>query len=161
TVTIQYYIEGGTYPKGLKVMQTLRITDTTFELYTVHTHAGTEPAPLIYVEHFYWDAPNGVEALKVNELELQELYIPQTGLVVALNTTNTIEISGKPVIVLEQENMPIGMIWHGEGDTNYICVEPISMNPEKDEAGNPYFGSKASLLQPGETKTAFVSISLK
>jgi galactose mutarotase-like enzyme len=161
SLTIVYSIEGGTFPKGLKIVQTLRINNGLFEIYTVHTHAGTEPAPLIYGEHFYWDAPNSLQNMKLNEVELQDLYIPPEGALLVLDEKNALQISGKPAINLEQENMPVGILWQGKGDSSYVCIEPVTMNPYKDEEGKPYFGSAKSMLKPGETKTAYVSISLR
>ena len=166
SVTLQCYIIGGTYPAGLKLTQTVRLQKNKFEIYTIHTNISKEPMPLIYGEHFYWDTPHGIEDMRINGLELASYKgFPEkfhtVGTVVPFDFQNTLEIPGKPVIELEQENMPVGVLWRVEKDTKYICVEPVTMNPQEDENGKPYFGSEKSMIMPAETKTAYVSISLK
>jgi galactose mutarotase-like enzyme len=165
SVTISYNIEGGTYPSGLKIVQTLRITHDNFELYTVHTYNGKVPAPLIYGEHLYWDAPQGIDGMQINNEALQSYKGFNTtfhtdGTVIPFDIKNSITIPGKPVVKLEQENMPVAVTWQGQNDTTYVCVEPVTMNPQKDEKGVPYFGSATSLMKPGETKTAYLSVSV-
>ena len=165
SITFVYSVEGGIYPSGLKITQTARITDR-FELYTIHTYTGMEPAPLIFGEHCYWDTFLGINDLKINNIELKQLKDFQhtfntTGIVVPLELVNTLEIPGKPTIQLEQENMPVAVVWRGMGDAKYVCIEPVTMNPQVDSEGTSYFGSVKSLIKPGETKTTYFSIMLK
>jgi galactose mutarotase-like enzyme len=165
SITLTCPIEDGTYPKGLKITQSLRITENRFEIYTVHSYTGTVPAPLIFGEHCYWDAPLGIEGMKLNNEDIHgykdfQKKFHNDGVVVPLDIQNKVDIPGKPSIELEQENMPYAVTWQGEGDSAYVCLEPVTMNPQKDTTGKPYFGTEASLIQPGKVKTAYLSIKI-
>jgi len=156
-VILSYTITHENYPRDVKVIQDFMVRDNVFTLTTSHHNAGTVEAPVNFGEHFYWNAPNGWEGVKINGQNVTELVKINDS--VNLRPSNTIEIPGQPRIVLEQEGFSQSVLWaynHPETgifDASYVCIEPIERRVE-------LFNQKESMLPPGKTRTTMLQISL-
>ena len=158
SIVARYEIEAGTYPKGLTIIQTAKLTEKSFSLETIHLNSAGEPLPLNFGEHCYWDSPEGWEGITVNGTDITQAV--KTNDVIELKEKNEIQIPGKPLITLCQSGLPLAMCWsygsEKDGfDTNYVCIEPIQGNPKDN-----FFGSEASLLAPSSSITHTLTISI-
>lgn len=156
-VVLSHEIKAGTYPLGMNVRQTFVMFGNNFTLETVHKNNGEKAAPVNFGEHFYWAAPNGWEGLTINGKDVADAV--KNDLVVSLEATNQIVIPGLPEIILGQEGLPHANLWvykdenSGKYDQNYVCIEPVEGNPTKS-----FFGSRESLIYPGNFRTTLISI---
>lgn len=156
-IILSHEIKAGTYPPGMIVEQTFALLGGNFTLKTIHTNNGREEAPVNFGEHFYWAAPNGWEGLRINGGDVTDAV--KNGLVVPLRATNQIVIPGLPEIILEQEGLPVAVLWvyrdpaTGGYDRDYVCIEPVEGDPTKN-----FFGSPESLIAPGTSRTTRIAI---
>lgn len=158
SIVARYEIDGGSYPKGLSIIQTAKLTDKSFSLETIHINSSGEPLPLNFGEHCYWDSPKGWEGITVNGVDITQAV--KTNDVIELKEKNEIQIPGKPLITMSQSGLPLAMCWsygsEKDGfDANYVCIEPIQGNPKDN-----FFGSEASLLAPSASITQSLTISI-
>jgi galactose mutarotase-like enzyme len=147
------------YPQGVKAEQRLSIKDGVFTLRMVHKNAGEKPAPVNAGEHLYFAAPQGYRGVLINGKDITVLIEADTA--IPLEAVSTIAIPGLPELALKQEGFNFIMLWVGEDasgqrDGNYVCIEPVEENPS-----GSYFGSSESMIQPGSSRAAEFSISIK
>lgn len=163
SIIVSHNITDKGYPKDLMVKQIMALDDEGFSFVMIHTNNGTESAALNSGEHCYFDAPEGYKGTKVNGRDITSLIEDNwDGFPIMLQSENSIQIPGKPEIVLKQNGFAHAMLWVGKNpdskkiDKTYVCIEPV----EGDPTGN-FFGSKKSILEPGASRSAMFSLSLK
>jgi len=152
-LTLQCEINEGTYPQGIIVTQTFKLTDKAFSIETTHENRAALPVPVNFGEHFYWSTPQGFYGTKVNGHDITDSIKNDSAF--AWREKNTIDIPSQPTIILEQKNLPWCNAWVMPGDKNYVCIEPVEGRPR-----SVFFGSLESLLQPKRSKTTRVSLTL-
>ncbi len=147
----------GTYPDGLNVRQEFELAAGKFTLTTTHTNNGERNMPVLFGEHFYFNvlySPTW-EGLKVNEEDVTEL-VRANGRV-NLKPENMIELPGKPPIKMCQQGLSVAVLWTGGTggslDKHYVCIEPVEMAPNQ-------FGAPESIINPGRSRTNFVSLEV-
>lgn len=161
-VELTHDINEGRYPEGMHVKQKFELQDGLFRLTTVHTNNNeTEDLPVNFAEHFYWDAPQGWEGVKVNGHDVTQLVKDDAGM--DWKDVNIIQIPGKPAIKVEQQGLPHMWGWAGgkedetgkvvEFDKHYVALEACEGREER-------FGTEESKLKPGESRETVVTISL-
>lgn len=162
TINISHPITDPGYPQGVVFQQTVALQNGVFSVATAHTNTGTQPAAVNTGEHCYFDAPQGYSGTTVNGFDISDMIKNNiAGVPIELQATNTISIPGKPAYTLVQEGFSHVMLWVGEDpetrfkDSNYVCIEPVEANPNTD-----FFGSPASLLQPGERRLVWFSLAI-
>lgn len=162
-ILITHQITDEHYPAGMLIEQQARLKNSVFELQVTHTNTGNQPAPVNTGEHCYFDAPQGYQGTKINDQDVTDWVTEyKNGYPFPLQASNLINIPGKPAIELKQNGFKFAKLWvgmnskTGKKDTNYICIEPVEDNPDSD-----FFGSEASMIQPGESRRAELSIKIK
>lgn len=160
-INITHEVTDEGYPKGMKVTQTIKLTEGGFSLSMTHRNTGNKAAAVNSGEHCYFDAPEGYTGTQVNNEDITELIEKNPrGTAIDLRNENTIKIPGKPELILKQKGFGKAMVWVGsdtEGkkyDQNYVCIEPMEQDPK-------FFGKEESLIQPGGERTAYFSLELK
>lgn len=162
TLEITHPIDDPGYPSGITITQKLSLSSQKVNITTSHTNHGRAPAPIIYGEHCYFDAPQSFQGTTINGQDITQIVLSYpNGFPIPLTNDNHINIPGKPTIRLTQQALAYAMVWvgyhpeTGNQDSDYICIEPVEANPLSD-----FFGSEASLLQPGQTRTCSFSLTL-
>lgn len=160
-ITIEHKIQDEGYPKGIKVQQILNIHDGVLSLVSTHWNTGSEQAYVNSAEHFYFHSPEGHSGATINGQNILALMGDSTtGVVIDWKKENIIYIPGQPKLILKQTGFNKVVLWSGLNPTNrkrdkdYICIEPVEYDP-KD------FGKELTIIQPGQKRTASVSISIK
>lgn len=158
-VVLNYDINTGEYPQGMKVTQVFSLQGRSFTLETTHANNGNQQAPVNFGEHFYWVSPRNWEGLTINDEDVTGAV--KNDLVVPLQARNRIAIPGLPEIILEQKGLPVANLWvyhdetSGKYDRNYVCIEPVEGDPTKS-----FFGSPESLIAPGTSRSNSLTISI-
>ena len=163
SIIVSHTITDHGYPKGLSVKQIMSVEEGMFTLVMIHTNNGKEHAVVNAGEHCYFDAPNGYSGTKVNGRDITRLIEENAdGIAIELLDANTIQIPGKPEIILEQNGFHNAMLWVGKApgskaiDAAYICIEPV-----EDDPNSNFFGSKKSKIPAGQSRSAMFSLSIK
>lgn len=158
TAKLTATVEQANYPHGLHIEQQFTLTETSFTIITTHTNTGNDALPVNFGEHFYWNTPARWDTLMLNN-QLIDKEVKANG-TAPLNGTNTIQIPEMPPITLEQEGMPVAVIWsykHRDNtyDTAYVCIEPAEGNPSEN-----YFGIPSSLILPNSSRSTRLVIRM-
>ena len=120
-----------------------------FTLTTNSQNQGAKPYPVNFGEHFYFDTPLGWDGLKINGKHVSTI-VRNNGFVF-FEDRNTIEIPGKPDLILEQIGLEGAVLWAfkdpqtNKFDSHYICIEPVEGSPFDSRKR---FGSIKSLIAP-------------
>lgn len=158
TLKLEHKVNEGTYPIGLIFRQSFTLINNKLVIESIFTNNSEQPLPLNFAEHFYWNAPNGWEGLRINNKNVADLVKKDKGF--TWESKNIISNPGQNDILLEQENLPYCQLWayseNKEYDHDYVCIEPARGRPRSS-----YFGSAESMLKPGETFRTEIKISLK
>jgi galactose mutarotase-like enzyme len=158
-VELSLDIEDGNYPRGLNIKLEHSLSGEKYRLVTKVSNNSDQDLPVNFAQHFYWNVPNGWERLKINGIDVAE--IVKNDASIELKPENIIEIPGQKFIVLEQKGFSIFRLWAYknpetcEYDKNYVCIEPAEGDPIRN-----YFGSDASMIKPGQSRTAEIFIKL-
>lgn len=144
------------YPASLLVTQTFELGSSFSHKVSV-VHLTGEPVPVNCAIHYYWDTPQGWEGTRINNTN-SETNIRTNGFV-KLEEQNIIQFPHAKYQLTSHgfNNAVTWTSFTGEGNekkcsTDFCCIEPVVGWPD-------YFGSKESMLNPGETVSA--SIELK
>ncbi len=173
-IVTSHVITDEDYPSDVLFEQEMGIEkvgeDSVFTYLMRHINNGDKEAAEISGVHNYMNAPNGYKGTTINGEDVTEgIERNEDGFIIDLRETNIIVIPGKngekpTKIELKQKGFEKAGIWVGrkrdvdgniiiddEGkevlDEDYIAIEPVKADP----AG---FGSKGSMIQPNETRTA-------
>ena len=159
-ILVSHIITDPGYPSGISVKQIMGVERGSFSLVMVHTNLGSQEAAVNSGEHCYFDAPRGYAGTTINGRDITVLIEKNNdGIPIALEETNRIQIPGKPEIELKQNGFNFAMLWVGRNpetkklDTDYICIEPVEGDPTGD-----FFGSYASMILPGQSRSAMFSL---
>ena len=132
-----------------------------FTLTTNSQNQGAKPYPANFGEHFYFDTPLGWDGLKINGKHVSAM-VRNNGFVF-FKGTNTIEIPGKPDLILEQSGLEGAVLWAfkdpqtNKFDSHYICIEPVEGSPFDSRKR---FGSIKSLIAPHSERKTEVTLVL-
>ncbi|MGI8420424.1 MAG: hypothetical protein ACR2LN_07350 [Candidatus Levyibacteriota bacterium] len=161
-VIVSHALADPGYPKGVVVKQIMGVEDGSFSLVMIHTNNGTEEVALNAGEHCYFVAPQGYKGTEINGKDISSLIDEHyDGFAIELEETNKIQIPGQPELVLRQNGFHYAMLWVGKNpdtkeiDQTYVCIEPVEGDPTSN-----FFGSTASKLLSGQSRSAMFSISL-
>jgi galactose mutarotase-like enzyme len=158
-ITLSLSIRDGNYPEGLNIKQEHSLTNEEYILRTIVSNFGFQSLPVNFAEHFYWDAPDGWEGLKINGINVTEVVKKDAS--IEIKPENIILIPGQKAIILNQKGFSIFRLWaYGnpqtdEYDNNYVCIEPVESDPE----GN-FFGSEKSIIKSDQSKVTEIKIQL-
>lgn len=151
------------YPRGMEHTQQLKLELGVFSLAMTHHNTGEQSLPVNAGVHCYFHAPQSFSGTKVNGQDISDLIVSNVnGIPIDLLGENTIEISGQPVIKLSQQGFQKAMIWVGRNpqtgaiDQDYVCIEPVEGDPNAD-----FFGSPASMIEPGRLRSATFTLTLQ
>lgn len=145
-----------TYPASLKVTQTFTLNDVFTHSIGI-SHLSGNPVPVNCGVHYYWNTPQGWDNTQINESNSKTNI--ETNGYVTLSEHNSI-IFPHAAYQLTSHGFHNAVTWtsfKNEGkkkiySNDFCCIEPVVGWPD-------YFGSKESMLNPGETVSA--SIVLK
>lgn len=159
-VVLSLNIEDGNYPEGLNIKQEQSLTNEGYSLVTkISNNNDKEDLPVDFAEHFYWNAPNGWEGLKINGVDVTD--IVKNDASIELKQENIIEIPGQKPIILKQKGFSIFQLWAyknpetGEYDKNYVCIEPAEGDPAQN-----FFGSPKSMISPHESRITEIAVTV-
>ncbi len=134
-----------------------------FFSHEVHVkNLGTVAAPVNIAIHNYFDTPSGWEGARLNDKSIKEKIEKNLSIHASKPIERGIwnlEFGTSQSLLIETQGAHDLMCWtstkDGKYDQNYACVEPVvSCDPA-------YFGSEASLLPPGETRSMSQKIYYK
>ena len=122
-----------------------------FEHKVLVENIGKEAKPVNVVIHNYFRAPKGFEGMKINGVEVSEIVKKDDYF--AIKERNEIEIKGQDKLFFEVKGFNYVRLWTGRKeidgnlvfDETYVCIEPVI-------GKGGYFGSRESLLEPGEIR---------
>lgn len=161
-VIVAHEITDPGYPVGVTVKQIMGVEEGAFSFVMMHSNNGSEEAAVNGGEHCYFVAPSGYKGTTINGKDVSKLIEENyDGFAIPLEEINTIQIPGQPELKLKQNGFGYAMVWVGKNpetkeiDQNYVCIEPVEGDPTSD-----FFGSPASMLQPGATRSAMFTIDL-
>lgn len=157
SVTLTCPVESGTYPSGITMTQTIEIQPGVCIITTTHENTGPQEAPVNFGEHFYWNTPEGWDALTLNGTPVHSQIAGNQ--LISLPQVNTISISGLPAVTLRQDGYEFMMLWtyrstSGAYDRSYACLEPVEGDPTE------FFGSRRSMVLPQSKRTNTLRISI-
>ncbi len=162
SIIISHTITDIGYPEGMIVKQIMSVEDGSFSFVMIHTNTGEIEAAVNAGQHCYFDAPKGYAGTTINGQDITSLIEDNwDGFPIDLEETNTIQIPGKPLIELKQNGFTKAMLWVGKNpetkkiDGTYICIEPVEGDPTGD-----FFGSSASMIAPGQSRSAMFSLKV-
>jgi galactose mutarotase-like enzyme len=160
-ITVRHDITDPGYPSGLKVTQIFSIVNGVVNLKYINENFGPAALPVNSCEHCYFSAPQGYIRSKINGRDIASVMGDSvTGVVIDLSAENLIAIPGMPEIILKQKGFAKTALWVGKynpdgtRDKNYICIEPVEMDPDK-------FGKPESMISPGSKRTAEFSLTVR
>ena len=144
------------YPASLKISQAFSLNE-----YFIHTvslsHSFGKAIPVNIGIHYYWDTPKGWEKSSLNEEQLSTDI--KTNGYMNLKKTNTI-VFPHAKYELTSNGFRSAVLWtsfkvdnqgNKQFNNDFCCIEPVIEWPH-------FFGSKQSILHPGETISASIQI---
>lgn len=145
-----------TYPASLEILQTFTFDDVFHhEIRVIHREG--EAVPLNVGIHYYWDTPRGWGGTTVNKQDVTDGI--QTNRHIPLSDENIIQFP-HATYALSTHGFHNAVLWTSfKGDDmngkkysqDFCCVEPVVGWPQ-------YFGTPASIIEPGQTVSFSVAI---
>ena len=145
-----------TYPASLKIVQVFSIKNNFIHTVQI-SHREGKSVPVNIGLHYYWDTPIGWENTTVNRQDITVKI--KTNEYSILHETNKI-IFPHTTYILRTNSFHTAVLWSSfktdeEGKKQYnddfCCIEPVIKWPN-------FFGSDPSILMPGKTVSASVSL---
>jgi len=115
-------------------------------------NSGKETVPLNIGVHNYWNTPNGWQKATINSENIANgIRENNTQTPMKINQKNIIYIPGMKNIIWELDGFSNCVLWTGrvendgkmKYDHKFMCAEPV-------RGSGDYFGSKESLIEPGQ-----------
>ena len=144
------------YPAQLSVEQEFILSKEFQHIIRVR-NVGNKAVPVNSACHYYWDTPSGWNTTTVNREDVSEKI--ETNGHIDLDTTNIIRFPHTSYRLL-CKNIHSAALWtsfttdtHGKKvfSSDFCCIEPVIKWPG-------YFGTKESIVRPGETISASISL---